>query len=577
MRIQHNIPAMSSYRNYTNNVSALSKNLERLSSGYKINRAGDDAAGLAISEKMRAQITGLEVAQKNAKDGISLIQTAEGALTEVHDMLNRMYELAEQSANGTYADEVDREQLQKEVNQLRDEIDRIADGSNFNGIKLLDGSLSEAAKATKIDIGKIAAAKSAGEKGVYESTVAWNAIDSNVPVSGDKFTYTVSLKDGTSYTAKFTLDTKGATLGEVGKWKFVDDEGNEFPVTDSGAVDIEGITDAIIGQLNKTDLAKSYTIEQGATAGTLKLTALKEGSAVSGVGAFDYEMTYNGVAVKDENLDVGLDVKTNPRDEGYEILADNITEYDGTNYDEAMFTINGKKFVLLTNTQDGKTTTTNDSYLRAVAGLGSDVTVLVGGRGGLKKADAGTTPVQGDTANGNFDQNIKAIEKATGLTVTDAINEATATGVAPGQGIRLSIGKNTSDQRLVLQIGDTAEDFNQLKVGINDCHSDAIGVGNIDISTQNGAASAMAAIKDAINYVSDVRGTLGATQNRLDHTINNLSVMQENIQDAESTIRDVDVAAEMMNYTKNNILVQSAQAMLAQANQLPQGVLQLLQ
>ena len=141
MRIQHNIMAMSAYRNYTNNVSAMKKNLEKLSSGYKINRAGDDAAGLAISEKMRAQITGLQTAQKNAKDGISLVQTAEGALTEVHDMLNRMVELATQSANGTYDNTTDRFQLQKEMDQLNSEIDRIADSANFNGIKLLDGSL----------------------------------------------------------------------------------------------------------------------------------------------------------------------------------------------------------------------------------------------------------------------------------------------------------------------------------------------------------------------------------------------------------------------------------------------------
>ena len=142
MRIQHNIMAMNDYRNYTTNTSALSKNLEKLSSGYKINRAGDDAAGLAISEKMRAQITGLETAQKNAKDGISLVQTAEGALTEVHDMLNRMVELANQSANGTYDNDTDRANLQKEVDQLLEEIDRIADSANFNGINLLDGTMS---------------------------------------------------------------------------------------------------------------------------------------------------------------------------------------------------------------------------------------------------------------------------------------------------------------------------------------------------------------------------------------------------------------------------------------------------
>ena len=141
MRIQHNIMAMNAYRNYNNNASALSKNLEKLSSGYKINRAGDDAAGLAISEKMRAQITGLNAAQKNVKDGISLVKTAEGAMQEIQDMLNRMDYLATQSANGTYDNEVDRANLQKEVDALKTEINRIADSANFNGIKLMDGSL----------------------------------------------------------------------------------------------------------------------------------------------------------------------------------------------------------------------------------------------------------------------------------------------------------------------------------------------------------------------------------------------------------------------------------------------------
>ena len=141
MRIQHNIMAMNAYRNYNTNTSALAKNLEKLSSGYKINRAGDDAAGLAISEKMRAQITGLNAAQKNVKDGISLVKTAEGAMQEIQDMLNRMDYLATQSANGTYDNEVDRANLQKEVDQLKSEINRIADSANFNGIKLLDGSL----------------------------------------------------------------------------------------------------------------------------------------------------------------------------------------------------------------------------------------------------------------------------------------------------------------------------------------------------------------------------------------------------------------------------------------------------
>ncbi len=151
MRIQHNIAALNSYRNLVTNNNAVSKNLEKLSSGYRINRAGDDAAGLAISEKMRAQITGLNTAQKNANDGISLVQTAEGAMTEIHSMLNRMVELASQSANGTYADAVDRENLQKEVASLKDEVNRIADSTNFNGINLLDGSLDSSVTKTVKD------------------------------------------------------------------------------------------------------------------------------------------------------------------------------------------------------------------------------------------------------------------------------------------------------------------------------------------------------------------------------------------------------------------------------------------
>ena len=350
MRIQHNIMAMNAYRNYTNNTSALSKNLEKLSSGYKINRAGDDAAGLAISEKMRAQITGLDKAQDNAKDGISLVQTAEGALTEVHDMLNRMYELAEQSANGTFEDGTDRTQLQKEVVQLRSEIDRIADSANFNGINLLDGSMQDGATVT----------------------------------------YTVTGKaGGNTITSATNLSTANFTKGDS-------------------------------------------------------------------------------------------------------------------------VTIGGK-----TITWDGTDINSSAAFKSAVKNAG----FTLGSKG-----------------------------------------NATAQGKA-----------------LTLQIGDTSASYNQLKVSINDCHTKALQVDTLDIGNQQGAADALDQIKSAINYVSDVRGTLGATQNRLDHTINNLSVMEENIQDAESTIRDTDVADEMMAYTKNNILIQSAQAMLAQANQVPQGVLQLLQ
>ena len=408
MRIQHNIMAMNAYRNYTNNTSALSKNLEKLSSGYKINRAGDDAAGLAISEKMRAQITGLDKAQDNAKDGISLVQTAEGALTEVHDMLNRMYELAEQSANGTFEDGTDRKQLQKEVDQLKSEINRIADSANFNGIKLLDGSMS----ATKV--------------------------------------------------TKF----------------------NHTSTASSAGVDVSIMADSVFGSTgNRIDLKFKFAATADASKTGVKVE--KDGSVTI------------TVANKDK---------------------------------------------------DGHTAAEIQALLAKAVATGAGVS-----------ADM-LSAVQNATVSGK------------GITI-GTNTKATWTSLAGSTG---TMSTNTGAP-LTLQIGDTSDSFNQLRVGIRDCHVDALDLTDMKIRDQDSAAKALDKIKSAINYVSDVRGTLGATQNRLDHTINNLSVMQENIQDAESTIRDTDVADEMMDYTKNNILIQSAQAMLAQANQVPQGVLQLLQ
>ena len=406
MRIQHNIMAMSAYRNYSKNTSALSKNLEKLSSGYKINRAGDDAAGLAISEKMRAQITGLKAANKNVKDGVSLVQTAEGALQEVHDMLNRMDSLATQSANGTYDNEVDRANLQKEVTALKSEIDRIADSSNFNGQKLLNGDLD--GNSTTAFVGK---ADTANNKSAVDATVK---AQGKVTIGGTEKTLSFEMKTG----------TQGARI------------------TADGKVEIT-------------------------------LTAAQ---------------SYSAAEIQDLIKNATLDTAITDADEQKAI-----------------------KSALANVTVSGK----------------------------------GVTAVTGDTALN--------LAKATG-DVTAATGEA-----------------------LTLQIGDTADKYNQMNVNVGDMHSKALGIEDLTVADQDGAAAAIQKIKDAINTVSSTRGDLGAIQNRLEHTQNNLSVMTENIQDAESTIRDTDVADEMMAYTKNNILIQSAQAMLAQANQVPQGVLQLLQ
>ena len=227
MIIQHNIAALNSYRQLSTNNSAISKNLEKLSSGYKINRAGDDAAGLAISEKMRAQITGLEKAQDNANDGISLVQTAEGALTEVHSMLNRMVELATQSANGTYDNETDRANLQKEVKSLQDEIDRISQSTNFNGINLLDGSMGSSSSKAPVVTANFATAptmtQTSATAGVFVDAAA-------VGTTNTSASYTVNYTDKNGNSKVVTVsytehDTSAETSAQAAITELKKDKG----------------------------------------------------------------------------------------------------------------------------------------------------------------------------------------------------------------------------------------------------------------------------------------------------------------------------------------------------------------
>ena len=598
MRIQHNIMAMNAYRNYSNNTSALSKNLEKLSSGYKINRAGDDAAGLAISEKMRAQITGLDVAQKNAKDGISLVQTAEGALTEVHDMLNRMVELASQSANGTY-DETDRVQLQKEVDQLRDEINRIADSSNFNGINLLDGSLSESGATSTssvvADLSKLGiditvnATDVDAIKGkwttetlfVGEATSGTLADDAE---NGDSLSFKLSYTDadGKTHDVEYTLKVGNAKDDTANKGIYLDD-GSENGVwlTDlntAGTVTNGDITAAIdkLGDINK-DLKASFdiTVANGQISFESRLPGTS-GAKIENIAISWNDKSATGPVPTPNYTQVGFkeEVKAEDAYKAYDLTDAIIFDMNATdtqieagthtkNLEDAIFEINGQKFAFI---QAG--TESNADVQEALREAG--VTHWV-------ELAADNTIAAGDVTD-----MVNKIATATGLKVEQGAN-ATGTWTAGTTGTEIifrptaDLVKNSGAGGLTLQIGDTSDDFNQLNVAIKDCHAKAIGIDGVDISTQDGAQAAVDVVKNAINYISDVRGTLGATQNRLDHTINNLSVMEENIQDAESSIRDTDVADEMMEYTKNNILIQSAQAMLAQANQVPQGVLQLLQ
>mgnify|MGYP001097054784 CR=1 FL=1 len=488
MRIQHNIAALNSYRQLSGNNSAVAKNLEKLSSGYKINRAGDDAAGLAISEKMRAQITGLETAQKNANDGISLVQTAEGALTEVHSMLNRMVELADQSANGTYDNETDRANLQKEVKSLLDEVDRIADSTNFNGINLLDGSLSTT------------------ELNVTNATIGNNPVTpTTTPASGA--ISQVTMKEA-------TVDT-GSTL----KIEYADANGKLH------SVDVEYKGDKAGADKNATAvadaLAKNGELSSifDIKADGAKVNFTSKVTGATGAKVMSVSSTDNATATLGTPT-AGADAKVTVNGLGDAAAGDK-------------FTLNGKTYEFVADTAAKPTT--------------EGATAIVVG-----KDNASTV------ANIN-----KALEKE-GVQATQDTDNVVFSAIQNGKG-------------LTLQIGDTADDFNQLTVSVGNMKAKSLGIADVDISTQAGAQAAVSKIKDAINSVSSTRGDLGAIQNRLEHTINNLSVTTENMTAAESRIRDTDMAKEMMAYTKNNILVQAAQAMLAQANQVPQGVLQLLQ
>jgi len=386
MRINNNLMALNTHRQLGLGQTAASKSMERLSSGYRINRAGDDAAGLAISEKMRGQIRGLTQASRNAQDGISLIQTAEGALSETHAILQRMRELAVQAANGTYQPE-DATAIQEELTKLKEEITRIGEATEFNGKKLLNGSLG-------------------------------------VTATGD-----------------------------------------------AKVVAANGVTDIVVS---------------GTTAGNYTITAVQNA---------------------DNNADTDLTI--------------------------------------------------------SFGGVSQTITV--------------SDPATGTTSDVRFDQ----------FGITLKINEnlgaqrdTLTTGVitVSGSGIDLQIGANNSSEQK-LQISISSMTANTLGVGGASAASGhaAWSVNDVDVSTNANARDSIDVIEKAITQVSAERSKLGAYQNRLEHTIKNLDTSAENLQASESRIRDVDMAKEMMEYTKNMILQQAAQAMLAQANQAPQGVLQLLQ
>jgi flagellin len=515
---------------------------------------------------MRAQISGLEQASNNVGDGISLVQTAEGALQEVQDMLNRMVTLSEESANGTYQDDVDRENLQSEMDALKEEINRIADSANFNGIQLLDGSMSKTTvltAATSLTPNGIAAGEHNGTAVAGKFTVDLNQLS---------FVNKSSTKDGTitlTFAGQTVVTTATSTNAASG-----------VKIGTAGTLSGSAVAAAYDGKFVKIDGAV-YTIS--ASQGVLTLEATKA-PTTSTQTAMTVAIATGGGAqgkiVKNNGESLSVDVVTQP------VCA------DANKFAQASFTLtdamikDGNAITIGTTSYTikvGSTSTVSGQNLidlSAFNGTTDKAKMLQEAAKQIAAIDNSKFLVSTNNTN-NADPIISLTEKKDAVDYAKDWNLASHTNYQKGdwRGVVTygAIDNSKTTGGLTLQIGDTSDKWNQMNVSINDMHTSSLGIDGISISTQADAANAISVIKDAINYVSSTRGTLGATQNRLEHTANNLSVMTENIQDAESTIRDTDIADEMTAYTKNQILVQSAQAMLAQANTVPQGVLQLLQ
>ena len=497
MVVRSNIMALNANRQLGMNNSQVSKSLEKLFSGYKINRAGDDASGLAISEKMKAQIKGLETASTNSQDGISLVQTAEGALTEVHDMLNRMVELAGKAANGTIDSETDRAALQDEMNSLLDEIDRIAESTDFNGIKLLNGDLA----TNTVKLGNI------------------------------------KLGNGTASTTEAaTAATSTQTIGQGAA-----DKASKLTVE---YTDANGKLQSVTVDYTSKDAANN-----NATAMRDALKANSELSALFDIGGAGADITFTAKTAGEG----GVKVTGMTTSDTTGTAIGKLTFKDGTDAYEKV--TNGAQQDLTA----GDKVTVNGTVYEFVANAGDKVTT--------EGAVAVLVGADKDASIANLN---KALESE-GVTVEKATDDLLFKPMSNGKG-------------LSLQIGATGDAYNKVTINVGNMSSKGLGIDNlrnIGIMSQDAASAALDQIKNgadsAINTVSSVRAELGAMQNRLEHTINNLDVAAENMQSANSQIRDTDMAKEMMEYTKKNVLTQAAQAMLAQANQQPQSILQLLQ
>ena len=628
MVVQHNMQAANANRMLGVTTSSQAKSTEKLSSGYRINRAADDAAGLSISEKMRKQIRGLDKASSNAQDGISAVQTAEGALTEVHSMLQRMNELATQASNGTNSD-TDRKAIQDEIDQLTTEIDRVAETTKFNETYLLKGD-----GTTK------------------KSTVSAHdaGLDGKLVDNGDG-TSSFKLNDALSVGDKVTIAGKEYTIGKSADVADYAKKGSHVPAASGDSVTSNGVTKSIVAKATKEQITGTTALDTA-----FKVTT---GAAANGFAAGDTITTKDGKVWTFTKVDnITTPTKADAAGAGFAWMSDDDTPAfkvaasyedlltDGakiktatTNTDlkklngvtiaenldkNEISVIDSAKITTLTNsisagdlvTVSGVTKEITDETPKSFENIKKDIQKAAAAskvQVGSKEYTLGTTtddqtitaddlistikegdkvkvgtadPVTAIGVSATADDSItvdEAYRKMTEeLTAASSIGTDTAAKVKSNGDGSFTITNGTVETKgalsFSLHVGADADMTNKITVDVETMNSANLGIKGINVNDDSGIAGTYAidAIADAISKVSSQRSALGAVQNRLEHTISNLDNVAENTTSAESAIRDTDMATEMVNYSKNNILAQAGQSMLAQANQSNQGVLSLL-
>lgn len=511
MIINHNMNALNAHRNMNVNNTAAGKSMEKLSSGLRINRAGDDAAGLAISEKMRGQIRGLTQASRNASDGISMIQTAEGALNETQNILQRMRELSVQSSNDTNTTE-DRASIQKEIEQLTEEIDRIGNNTEFNTQSLLKGDGSTKLEGTGVTLENV-------KSGTDLTTVETKVVITTVA-------------QDTKHDLEFEINGEIIAVEHTGDTTATDQD------------NANAIADKLKEKIDASDLLKDK----------YKVNVKGNEVTIEAIKGQEFEGSKGNIQVKKKT---GAAAATPTAGKTNSATAASVDlKLDTLAAAARTGDLNGKGMTI-GNTQ----IEFYDARKGAYSGdsVGVDISTVT-------DADSFATAILNQT-DGKIDGATIEAKKGTGLTIKSLDKGANST-------VNFEDGAKNEGFEATFQVG--ANSNQTISISIGDMRAEALGVKKVDLTTAKGSQEATATIQAAIEKVSTERAGLGAVQNRLEYTISNLDNTTENLTSAESTLRDVDMAKEMMTFSKNNILNQAAQAMLAQANQQPQNVLSLL-